>query len=299
MLKRVVAITTGLAVAVTGWMVAGTVGAGPVQAATPVLMGVHDDVSPAELKQRYPGVRATREFVSGVQGTSVDLRQKYDAVAKSSWAVGLVPFVSIKTDPAKTADGRYDARFRELAGWLADKPDSYFVWYHEPEDDMTGPTFAKAFKRVRDVMKAVDPDVKVGYSAMAYQWRSSSSRTQNPAPWRVAADFYGVDTYSGGTQPGTAILSEHTAHMRWYRELVQKTPGASARWGLTERGFKKTASDQQRARDIDRETAYLQGLTAPPSFYLYWNTPGTEGDPDLVNGPKAQAAVARMVAALG
>jgi hypothetical protein len=40
--------------------------------------------------------------------------------------------------------------------------------------------------------------VKVGYSAMAYQWRASSDRTKDPAPWRVAADFYGVDTYSGG-----------------------------------------------------------------------------------------------------
>lgn len=270
-----------------------------MQAATPVLMGVHDDVSPAELKQRYPGVRATREFVSGVQGTSADLRKKYDAVAKASWAADLVPFVSIKTDPAKTAEGRYDARFRELAEWLAGKPDSYFVWYHEPEDDMSGPTFAKAFKRVRDVMKAADPDVRVGYSAMAYQWRSSSRSTKDPAPWRVAADFYGADTYSGGTQPGTAILSEHGPHLRWYDELVLKTPGAATRWGLTERGFKKTASDERRARDIDRETAYLQGLSTRPSFYLYWNTPGTEGDPDLVNGPKAQAAVARMVRALG
>jgi hypothetical protein len=64
-------------------------------------------------------VQATREFVSGVQGTDKDLRKKYDAVAKASWAAGLVPFVSIKTAPAKTAAGRYDARFRELASWLA------------------------------------------------------------------------------------------------------------------------------------------------------------------------------------
>jgi hypothetical protein len=33
-------------------------------------------------------------------------------------------------------------------------PDTYFGWYHEPEDDMTGATFAKAFKRVCDLMKA-------------------------------------------------------------------------------------------------------------------------------------------------
>jgi len=299
MLKKIIATVTGLGLALA---VGVTVGANPVQAATPILMGVHDGVSPAQLKQRYPGVEATREFVDGVQSPRTDLRRKYDAVARKSWAAGLIPFVSIKTDPVKTGNGAYDARFRELAKWLETKPETYFIWYHEPEDNMSGPTFAKAFKRVRDVMKAADPSVKVGYCAMAYQWGSSRAATKNPAPWRVAADFYGVDTYSGGTQPSTAILSEHKSHQRWYDELIRKTPGADTKWGLTERGFKGTKSDQQRAKDIDRETALLKGLKASstftlPTFYLYWNTPGTEGDSDLINGPKAQAAVARMVKA--
>ncbi|TWD84410.1 hypothetical protein FB561_5597 [Kribbella amoyensis] len=298
MLKKIVAGAIGGALAVTGLVLAGE--SNPVHAATPILMGVHDDVSPTELEQRYPGVEATREFVNGEQGTGVDLRKKYDAVAAKSWDAGLIPFVSIKTDPVKTGNGRFDRRFRELAVWLKDKPDTYFIWYHEPENNMSGPTFAKAFKRVRDVMKAVNPGVKVGYSAMAYQWDDSRSRTKDPKPWRVAADFYGVDTYSGGSQPGTAILTEHESHRRWYDELVLKTPGAASKWGLTERGFKGTKSDGARASDIDRETKYLSGLTPTskvtrPAFYLYWNTKGTEGDPDLVNGPKARAAVARMV----
>lgn len=304
MLKKIVALTIGSSLAVTGWVVAGMVGANPVQAATPTLMGVHENVSPAKLKTKYPGVQATREFVSGIQAPGVDLRRKYDAVAKQSWDAGLVPFVSIKTDPVKTADGKYDVRFRELATWLKGKPNTYFIWFHEPENDMSGPTFAKAFKRVRDVMKTANPNVKVGYSAMAYQWDSSRSSTKDPKPWRVTADFYGVDTYSGGNQPATAILPEHKSHVRWYDELVRKTPGAAAKWGLTERGFKNTKSDAKRAADIDRETAYLEGLTqnssvTRPSFYLYWNTAGTEGDPNLINGPKAEAAVARMIKALG
>ncbi|GAB3822203.1 hypothetical protein [Kribbella italica] len=294
MLKRMIAVTAGLTLAVTAFVV--STGADDVQAATPILMGVHDKTAPAGLAKRYPGVQATREFVDGVQKPTVDLRTKYDAVAKRSWAAGLIPFVSIKTDPATTGSGAYDARFRALAEWLKNKPETFFIWYHEPEDNMSGPVFAKAFQRVRDVMKAANPGVKVGYSAMAYQWGFPKS-TKDPKPWRVAADFYGADTYSGGTQPATAILSEHKGHQRWYDELVLKTPGASTKWGLTERGFKQTKSDSRRAADIDRETAYLKTLKTPPSFYLYWNTPGTEGDADLVNGPKAQAAVARMVAA--
>lgn len=294
MIRRIIALSTGL-------VLLGVVAANSVQAATPILMGVHDSVSPNDLKKRYPGVKATREFVGGVQGTGVDLRAKYEGVAKASWSAGLVPFVSLKTDPVKTGRGEYDARFRELASWLKGKPDSYFIWYHEPEDNMTGPVFAKAFKRVRDVMKAANPDVKVGYAAMAYQWGASQSRTKDPKPWRVVADFYGVDTYSGGTQPATAILTEHKPHMRWYNELVQKTPGAISKWGVTERGFKGSKSDGQRAKEIARESAYLDGLPAGqrPSFYLYWNTKGTEGDADLINGPKAQAAVKEMVSALG
>ncbi|MET9272289.1 hypothetical protein [Kribbella sp. NPDC003557] len=175
---------------------------------------------------------------------------------------GLIPFVSIKTAPKATGAGQYDGRLRDLAVWLKDRPDTYFIWYHEPENDMDGPTFAKAFKRVRDVMKAANPQVKVGYSAMAFQW---------------------------------------DGHVRWYREVVQKTPGAASKWGLTERGFKRTKSDQARANEIDRESTYLDDLPAGsrPAFYLYWNTKGTEGDPDLVNGPKARAAVARMVKTLG
>jgi hypothetical protein len=297
MVKRLLAGVLVVGLATAGLVLTGA--DSPVQAASGTLLGVHDAAAPGRLAKRYPGVEATREFVGGVQGTGVDLRAKYGAVAKPSWDAGLVPFVSIKTDPVKTGNGAYDSRFRDLARWLENKPDSYFVWYHEPEDNMTGPTFAKAFKRVRDVMKAANPKVKVGYAAMAYQWGSSQNRTKNPAPWRVTADFYGVDTYSGGTQPATAILSEHKPHTRWYDEVVRKTPGASTKWGLTERGFKGSA-DQQRAKVIERETAYLQGLSATtsvtrPSFYLYWNTKGTEGDADLINGPKAQAAVARLV----
>ncbi|RZT17690.1 hypothetical protein EV649_5247 [Kribbella sp. VKM Ac-2569] len=297
MLKKTIAVAASIMLAATVFVATSD---NPVEAAAPVLMGVHDDVAPKDLAKRYPGVRATREFVNGVQSTKTDLRKKYAGVAQASWDAGLIPFVSIKTAPEATGSGMYDVRFRELAVWLKEQPDTYFIWYHEPENDMDGQTFAKAFKRVRDVMKAANPQVKVGYSAMAFQW-DGRPRTKDPKPWRVEADFYGADTYSGGTQPATAIVSEHAGHVRWYREVVQQTPGAAAKWGLTERGFKGTKSDQARASEIDRETAYLDGLPAGsrPAFYLYWNTKGTEGDPDLVNGPKAQAAVARMVGKLG
>lgn len=267
-----------------------------------MITGVHEDISMSSLKSKYQGVDATREFVSGERGTSDDLRPLYDAQASASWSAGLIPFVSIKTRPTDTASGRYDSRFRDLAIWLAGKPDTYFIWYHEPEDNMSGSTFSSAFNRVRSTMKSVNANVKVGYSAMAYQWGSGRSSTSSPSAWRVQADFYGCDTYSGGSVSSSLILPEHSNHMRWYNELVAKTTGARDKWGLTERGW-KSGTDSARASNIRRETAWLSGLTATstvtkPQFYLYWNTTGTENDPNLINGPQATQALKELIATL-
>ncbi|MEV5966519.1 hypothetical protein AB0L70_32420 [Kribbella sp. NPDC051952] len=82
MLNKILAVVVGASLATTAVVLTA---ADQADAATPVLMGVHGDIAPKELAKRYPGVKATREFVNGVQGTKVDLRKKYDGVAKASW----------------------------------------------------------------------------------------------------------------------------------------------------------------------------------------------------------------------
>ena len=265
-----------------------------------IKIGVHEDLSASALVAKYPGNALAREFVSGVVPLNTDLRVKVAAVAQQYWTLGgVAPVVSFKTDPAEVAAGRWDARLTELGQYLAGKPETWIAWYHEPEDNMTGPVFSAAFARVRSKIHAGGPNVKVGYAAMAYQWRPGSSRTATPSQWRVAADFYGCDTYSGNIEPATDRVPDSASTARWYQQLVLQTPGASSRWGLTERGF-KSGSDAARAATLARESAWLQSLptggwTTPPTFYIYWNTLGTENNPALLDGPLATAALQKMI----
>jgi LysM repeat protein len=260
-------------------------------------VGVHEAISESQLKVKYPGVKLTREFVSGVQSVGTDLRVKVERVAKGSWDNGLTPVVSIKTNPNDTYAGKYDAAIANLGDWLRGKPETWLIWYHEPEDDMNGVTFSRAFKRFRDVLRRVTTRVPVGYSAMAYQWRPSSRSTGHPADWRVEADFYSCDVYSGGSFSDQFILPEHPGFVRWYKELVYRVPLGEQLWGITERGW-KSGGDAARAQHIGRERNWLlkpEGGYTRPTHYIYWNTTGTEDNPNLVNGPQATKALQQLV----
>lgn len=249
-----------------------------------MLFGVHEG---GDVTAKYPGVKIDRVFIGGIQDASVNLATKVLNAAKPSWDRGLTPIVSFKTPPATTAAGSYDVKIKDVARAVAGHPPLSIVWYHEPEDNMTGKAFSSAFHRVRGLLKDVDPRLSVGYAANSYQWRSGASKTATPADWRVEADFYGNDVYSGGWQPDTAILSEHAGFNRWYTQIVQ-TMNAEDRWGLTERGW-KDPDDTRRAGTIRREMEWLK--TSGCSFYVYWNTTGTENDPKLLNGPLATQAL--------
>jgi hypothetical protein len=117
-------------------------------------------------------------------------------------ANGNVSFLSIKpthNDIAGVAAGRYDAQIRALAATIP--AGSYFTMYHEPEDNMTGAKFTAMFRHFYQVAKAANPNIQIGYVAMAYQWRPSSPTTRQPEEWWVGApytDFLAVDTYVSG-----------------------------------------------------------------------------------------------------
>jgi len=251
--------------------------------------GVHENISPAQLKLKYPSGTPlmTREFVSGIQGPSADLRVKVKAVCQPSWDAGLTPMVSFKTDPVATGNGKNDNQIRALGEYLLGKPRTLVIWYHEPEDNMSGATFKKAFNRVQGLMNAIP----VGYSAMGYQWRPSSTTTRDPRAWQVEADFLCADVYSGRSFPETAILPEHSGFKRWHQEIV--VPQPETFWGLSERGWDR-GSDSVRAAQIARECEWLKGSSA--AFWIYWNTPGTEGADTLVNGPLATTALKKVIA---
>lgn len=259
-----------------------------------MLFGVHEDTAPADLVKKYPGVKLTRPFVGGVLAKGADLVGKVTSACKPSWDAGLVPVVSFKTSPVETVSGLWDARLKQLGDYLAKSPETWVIYYHEPENDMAGKTFNPAFMRTRDVLKSRFPELKVGYSAMAYQWRSSSISTQKPADWRVVADFYGCDVYSGNSFPADAICRDHAGFKRWYANIGAYT---TAPWGLTERGWNSNRTntpgeDKLRAKNLMDD---VLNLRHDCSFYMYWNTTGTEGDSKLLNGPSTTEMLQTLI----
>lgn len=269
-----------------------------------IRFGIHDERPQATVAAKFPGISIDRVFIPGVQTRAADLVDKHRRLTRNHYKAGITPVVSVKLDPHAVVAGDHGPQLDAYAEYLATVPETWVVYWHEPENDMSGGWFAAAFAVFRDAIRAAAPAVPVGYSAMAYQWRPNSTTTKDPAAWSVDADFYGVDAYSGGGVFGAgATFATHPGVRRWYSQLVEPSGGAD-RWGLTERGFKAPFPrsfpvDSARARTIRREAAQLDAFGSLPLAYILWNTPGTEGNTALVSGPKALAAFRAMVATHG
>lgn len=259
-----------------------------------MLLGINEATAPKDLAAKYPGAKLTRNFVGGVLQPGTDILTKVKSACKATWDAGLIPVVSFKTDPVKTAQGAYDTELRAVATFLKTAPQTWVVWYHEPEDDMTGPQFKAAFDHVRNLFKEVAPIVSFGYSAMAYQWGNKfhpggEPHTVDPTPWLVNADFYACDVYSGDSNSVDTLLDTHIGYQRWRKQAIPP----NACFGLTERGWAGDHTDAQRAKAIaDEAPLYVSGGL---NFVIYWNTPGTQNDPKLLMGPLATEAVKSVI----
>lgn len=269
--------------------------------------GVRDTRPPAEIRAAFPGVRLTREFISGPLTTPKSLLAAVDKVCRPVWDAGLTPMYSLKLDPTQVVAGRWDGPLTELAGWHIAQPGAYLIPWHEPEDDMTGAQFAAHFNHIADQVRAVNDALPLVYAAMAYQWApgrggvgSIAGRTDAPAQWSaVDADVLAVDVYSGRSFPLVAILPEHAGFTRWLDKLV-----GGRQYMVTERGFEATTAQAElRAAQISREADWL--TTHPTgqrcTGYVYWNTAGAESSTSLMldaghGVPALRDLVARLAA---
>lgn len=259
-----------------------------------VRFGVHDTKSPEAVAAAFPGVTLDRVFIPGVQLPGVDLHAKHHKLTAAHYAAGITPIVSVKLDPDRLIDGDYTTDLATYARYLADQPETWLIYWHEPENDMDGETFSVAFKAFRDTVKAAAV-VPVGYSAMAYQWRRDMTSTAMPEEWHVDADFYAVDVYTHSN----LTYREDEGFRRWWREVAANRP-AGRPWAITERGFKgfvrgALATDSLRRRTIEREWRDIDVEADPPLGYVWWNTPGAEGDDSIPLGPKARGQLRRMI----
>jgi hypothetical protein len=204
-------------------------------------------------------------------------------------ANGNVSFLSIKPthgDVAGVAAGRYDAEIEALAATIP--AGSYFTMYHEPEDNMTGAKFTAMFKHFYRVAKAANPNIQIGYVAMAYQWRPSSPTTRQPDEWWVGApytDFLAVDTYVSGWEGTAYTLDEDPMFQRWYKWAKPKhKPIILAEYGIESDGT-HGFSDDVRATAIRKSIEWA--WTQPQiKMILWWNgTSATPGGKDHFLNP--------------
>ncbi|WP_143262035.1 hypothetical protein, partial [Allokutzneria sp. NRRL B-24872] len=184
-------ITTLLAVAAI------TVGAPlPVRADVPIWVGASTG----------PEGKAWSVAQEEIGGGKLSYRRSFDQTlpepSSANWhSAASLHWYSAKPigkDVRGYVDGKYDGQLRALAGALP--AGTIFTVYHEPEDNMSGATFAELMRKTVTVVKAANPGVQVWYSAMAYQWETNSKgNVGSPDGWidaARAADGVALDIYA-------------------------------------------------------------------------------------------------------
>lgn len=274
--------------------------------------------NPAEVQARYPGASIGRVFTGAALTTVQDLRPIADNWLQPYVDAGTdVVYISFKTAIADTRNGLWNTRFRELGAHLAAKMVQTgkvykLIWWHEPEDDMTGTAFAHAFNKVRTWAKTDAPNLKVVWSSMAYQWApnwnntaSIGGKTDDVAAWQdVIADEYATDAYQGRSFPLDQILPEHPGVARWLNLIVGTKP-----FSVTERGLETpnsapnpthnaTANYPLRNATIQREFDWIRtnDVGQRCENYIYWNSSGTEESSSLKLDSTGEDTLAAAIA---
>ena len=211
------------------------------------------------------------------------------SAAASDAANNVISFLSVKPPSIDgVAKGEYDAAIRSLAASFPTDHTTYLTMFHEPENDMSGPTFVKLFQHFYQVAKGANSHIKIGYVAMSYQWRPGSKTTKNPDDWWVGAsytDFLGVDDYNEATTSGRTNAGNDPAFQRWYDWA--KTKGKPL--GVIEFGRLENPNDgNARKSDLLATETYLRDKGF--FMFLYWDATGTGGvDWRLTDGPTRDA----------
>lgn len=249
-------------------------------------IGVHENISAEQNKSKYPGVTLERLFIGPGVLSPQNLILKVDRLVTPYLQNQITPVVSFKPHHSDVAAGRWDSYLRNLVNTFGDTV--WFCIYHEPEDNLNGTDFTKMFNRCFDVMKDADQDSIQVYAAMAYQWRPGSRTTVDPTKWLPRADYYACDVYSGRSFPLSTTLPDHAGFKRWKANLP-----AGQQWGITERGFETANLHEARAATLKQDIEWA--TTNDCSFYIYWNTTGTEKSDELVLDPLGEASLKEAI----
>lgn len=262
-----------------------------------MLFGVHEGLTPAQTKERFPRVKLGPRLFAGAPMVPRDLVTKLVNQCGPTWDAGLIALWSFKPDINSVLSGAWDARLRELAQFIKDNPDKkvWVIIWHEPENDMSASTYVRLFNRCHDVLKSVHPQLITVHSALTYRYREGGE-ILDPSDWLTKADVLAADVYSGRSFPLSATLPEHSGFKRWLAGLV-----GTRSYALTERGF--IADDAHSAERVDtmrREAHWLTNSVDGQRCIAYelWNTPGAENDPLIVLDTAGEAAGVELMNAV-
>jgi hypothetical protein len=138
--------------------------------------------------------------VNTLLGGRFKIRRSYQGGTETTVPVqpaGVLPFRSMKPDPASVINGSLDGL---LTSWInSAPPGAYLTIQHEADNPSKGIgayQFDTMFNHFAALAQQLRPDVNVGPVMMEYQMRAQPGyaycKTINPS----LIDFWGVDTYS-------------------------------------------------------------------------------------------------------
>lgn len=144
-----------------------------------------------------PGLGARRIFADLANGATSQL-----GLVEEAHAAGMLPVVSYKVggDVAGAISGKYDAVAAQAAARLASfgLPTAVSVW-HEPYKDMSGAEFAAMHQRLMPVFRRDQLRVGPILNGFLLDGQVSTFESFCPDSLFDVWDYFGIDTYEGGT----------------------------------------------------------------------------------------------------
>jgi hypothetical protein len=229
-------------------------------------------------------------------GAAASVPSSKPAAIAGDLAAGLLSFYSCKVNggPAQILSGSEDANLRALFNSLPHDRPTWFTMWHEPENDINGGSFtAQQFRdmiaHIWDVKQSSPnaANIKVGYIAMDYWWRTGTTFASNGdqmLPPGGKYDYLAVDDYNVATTSGRTNAGTDPQFQNWYNWAKNKGKPLI----VAEFGRKLNPNDPNaRAKDLLDSETWLTNHGF--NMFLYWNGSGAQGDWKLYSAPDLNA----------
>ncbi|MBE1534081.1 CBM96 family carbohydrate-binding protein [Actinomadura algeriensis] len=235
----------------------------------------------AEAERRYGRLDMVRQFYPGKPG---------DWPGRFGDELGKRPtVVSFKMNPREILSGKHDD---EMARWFAEAPDDrdvYWVYYHEPEDNIadghfTAADYRAAWRRLGKLADRADnPRLKATLVLMSWSLEAESRRNwRDYYPGRDVIDVLGWDTYN-------LAKDRYQTPDEMYSKVLQVSEEENLPFGVAETGAHLIPGDNgaKRAAWLRSMTRYLEQKDA--LWVAYFDLDWPTGDFRLLDAPSIDA----------